>query len=43
MIQKWLMRTWKTASGQGADYTPECILDYPYLKEYYKILPVALH
>ena len=27
----------KIATGQGDDYTTRCLLDYPYLKKYYKL------
>ena len=27
----------KIAAGQGDDYTTGCLLDYPYLKKYYKL------
>ena len=28
----------KIASGQGADYTTGCLLDYNYFKNYYKMI-----
>ena len=28
----------KIATGQGNDYTSGCLLDYPYLKNYYKMI-----
>ena len=28
----------KIATGQGDDYTTGCLLDYPYFKEYYKLI-----
>ena len=30
--------TWKVATGQGDDYATSCLLDYPYFKEYYKLI-----
>ena len=32
----------KTATGQGDDYTTGCLLDYPYFKEYYKMIAIDL-
>ena len=32
----------KTATGQGHDYTTSCLLDYPYFKEYYKLIVIDL-
>ena len=32
----------KTATGQGDDYTTGCLLDYPYFKDSYKMIPVDL-
>ena len=32
----------KTATGKGDDYTTGCLLDYPYFKENYKMIPVDL-
>ena len=34
------MRT--SATGQGDDYTTGCLLDYPYLKENYKMIAIDL-
>ena len=34
------MRT--SATGQGDDYTTACLLDYPYLKENYKMIAIDL-
>ena len=34
------MRT--LATGQGDDYTTGCLLDYPYLKENYKMIAIDL-
>ena len=31
---------WNNATGQGDDYTTGCSLDYPYFKEYYKIIAI---
>ena len=30
----------KRATGQGDDYTNGCLLDYPYVKEYYKLIAI---
>ena len=32
----------KIATGQGDDYTSGCLLDYPYLKENYKMIAIDL-
>ena len=32
----------KIATGQGDDYTAGCLLDYQYIKDYYKIIAVDL-
>ena len=32
----------KNAAGQGYDYTSGCLLDYPYLKDSYKMIAVDL-
>ena len=32
----------KIATGQGDDYTTGCLLDYPYFKNYYKMIPIDL-
>ena len=32
----------KIATVQGDDYTPGCLLDYPYFKYSYKMIPVDL-
>ena len=32
----------KIATGQGDDYTTGCLLDYPYLKDTYKMIAVDL-
>ena len=32
----------KIATDQGDDYTTGCLLDYPYLKEYYKLIEIDL-
>ena len=32
----------KTKTGQGDDYTTGCLLDYPYLKERYKLISIDL-
>ena len=32
----------KIATGQGDDYTTGCLLDYTYLKKYYKMIAVDL-
>ena len=31
----------KIATGQGDDYTTSFLLDYPYFKEYYKMIAIA--
>ena len=33
---------WKSAIGQGDDYTTGCLLGYPYVKENYKIIATDL-
>ena len=32
----------KIATGQGDDYTTGCLLDYPYLKDDYKMIAIDL-
>ena len=32
----------KIATGQGYDYTTGCLIDYPYFKECYKMIPIDL-
>ena len=32
----------KVATGQGDDYTTDCLLDYPYFKENYKLIAIYL-
>ena len=32
----------KIATGQGDDYTTSCLLDYTYLKKYYKMIAIDL-
>ena len=32
----------KIATGQGDDYTSGCLLDYQYIKDYYKMIPIDL-
>ena len=32
----------KTATGQGDNYTIECLLYYPYFKEYHKLIAIDL-
>ena len=32
----------KIATGKGYDYTIGCLLDYPYLKKYYKLIAIDL-
>ena len=34
---------WKIVTGQGDDYTTGCLLDYPYFKEYYKLIAIDLY
>ena len=40
------MRTYdniqKIATGQGDNYTTDCLLDQPYCKEYYKLIAIDL-
>ena len=33
---------WKIRSGQGDDYTTDCLLDYVYFKNYYKMKAIDL-
>ena len=33
----------KIATGKGDDYTTGCFLDYPYFKDYYKMIAVDLN
>ena len=33
---------WKITISQGDDYTTGCLLDYPYFKEYYKLIAINL-
>ena len=33
---------WKTITGRGDDYTTGCLLDHPYFKEHYNLIPVEL-
>ena len=35
-------QTRKIATGQGDDYTTECLLDYPYFKKYDKLFAIDL-
>ena len=32
----------KIATGQAGDYTTGCLLDYPYFKEYHKLITIDL-
>ena len=32
----------KITTGQGDDYTTDCLLDYPYFKEHYKLIATDL-
>ena len=32
----------KTATGRGDDCTTSCLLDYPYLKDSYKVITIDL-
>ena len=32
----------KIVTGQGDDYTTGCLLDYPYFKNYYKMIAIDL-
>ena len=31
---------WKTATGEGDDYTTGCLLYYNYFKNYYSVIPI---
>ena len=33
---------WKIATGQGVDYTTDCLLDYPYFQKYYNMIAIDL-
>ena len=33
---------WKTATGQGDNYTTGCLLDYKYFKDYYQMIVIDL-
>ena len=33
---------WKIASGEDDDYTTGCLLHYPYVKKYYKLIAIDL-
>ena len=33
---------WKTATGQGDNYTTGCLLDYQYFKDHYQLIAVDL-
>ena len=33
---------WKIGTGQGDDYTSDCLLDYPYFKEHYELIAIDL-
>ena len=35
-------KIWKTATGQGDDYTTVCSLDYSYFNIYYKMITIEL-
>ena len=32
----------KIATGKGDDYTTDCVLDYPYFKDNYKMIAIDL-
>ena len=32
----------KVATGKGDDYTTDCVLDYPYFKDNYKMIAIDL-
>ena len=33
----------KTATGKGDDHTTGCLLDYPYIKDNYKMIAIDLN
>ena len=33
---------WKISSGEGDDYTTGCLLHYPYLKKFYRLIAIDL-
>ena len=33
---------WKIATNQGDNYTTRCLLKYPYLQKYYKLIAIDL-
>ena len=33
---------WKISSGEGDDYTTGCLLRYPYLKKFYRLIAIDL-
>ena len=40
MIIKHMKIILKITSGKGDDYTTDCLLDYPYFKEKYKMIAI---
>ena len=40
MSKRWFKNIWKTAAGLGDNYTTVCLMDYPYFKEYYKLIAI---
>ena len=38
----WKHYNRKIATGQGDDYTTGCLLDYPWFKNYYKLIAIDL-
>ena len=39
---KWYKEIRKVTTGQGEDYTTECLLDSEYIKNHYRLMPVDL-
>ena len=37
-----IQRNKKVTTGQGEDYTTECLLDSEYIKNHYRLIPVDL-
>ena len=33
---------WKITTGQGDDYTTDCLLDYNYFRKHYKLVSIDL-
>ena len=41
MLSEHVMKTLKIAIGQGDHYTTGCLLAYPFLEKYYKIIDLS--